>query len=376
MKFVCIDNKEYFPNKGEISIVDTLAPQIYKIAFRQFQGMYLETYIPQFKVDEKLYGESNNYINSIVNGYTHSHRNMGVIFSGDKGLGKTLTAKVLCNTLISKDYPVILCNTYMQGISDFISKIEQPCVVLFDEFDKIFTAVLNNGDDTDKPQEAFLSLFDGTDMGNKLFIITCNNIYKLNSYFINRPGRFHYHVRFEYPQRPYIEEYLNDNVLSQYASEIQSVLSFCNRKPLNFDCLRAIIFELNMGHKFNDIIDILNILDNENYTYTFTLTFNNGETSITHSSLILYNDDSVYDYEDGQWINNFDSCSFTDDYLFGVYVYSSHFIYNSMMNCYVYNGKIDRFSVRNEKIEQKLKNIGVKSLTAKLNLKTNNYKFI
>lgn len=376
MKFVCIDNKEYFPNKGEISIVDTLAPQIYKIAFRQFQGMYLETYIPQFKIDEKLYGESNNYITNIVNGYTHSSRNMGVIFSGDKGLGKTLTAKFLCNILISKGYPVILCNTYMQGIPDFIAKIEQPCVVLFDEFDKIFTAILNDGNETDKPQETFLSLFDGTDVGNKLFIITCNDIYKLNSYFINRPGRFHYHIRFDYPQRQYIEEYLNDNVLSQYASEIQSVLSFCNRKPLNFDCLRAIIFELNMGHKFKDIIDILNILDNETYTYILTLTFNNGETSTRIYHLNLYNENSAYDYEDGEWINNFNPCSLTDNCSFAIYVYPSRFIYNSMMNCYVYNDKVDRFSIRNEKIEQKLEQIGVKSLTAKLNLKIKDYKFI
>ena len=127
-----------------------------------------------------------------------------------------------------------------------------------------------------------------------------------------------------------------------------------------------------MGHKFKDIIDILNILDNERYTYTYTLTFNNGETSISHSSLNIYD----YDYEDGHWINEFDSCSFTDGYLFGIYIHPSNFIYNSMMNCYVYNGKVERFSVRNDKIEQKLKKIGVKSLTAKLDLKIKDYKFI
>ena len=370
MKFVCIDNKEYFPNKGEISIVDTLAPQIYKIAFRQFQGMYLETYIPQFKVDEKLYGESNNYINSIVNGYTHSPRNMGVIFSGDKGLGKTLTAKSLCNTLISKGYPVILCNTYMQGLPDFISNIEQPCVVLFDEFDKVFTAVLENGDDTDKPQEAFLSLFDGTDMGNKLFIITCNDIYKLNSYFINRPGRFHYHIRFDYPQRQYIEEYLNNNVLPQYKSEIVNVLKFCQRRPLNFDCLRAIVFELNMGHKFKDIIDILNILNIDAFYYNLTLTFNNGEISTTTCKLDFEDADSY-----GNWTTGFTPISCTNDRTFSIFVYTHQFKFDITTGCYVYMNKNIKFSVNSETAEKQMNKIGVKSLTAKLQHTVNNYSF-
>ena len=38
-----------------------------------------------------------------------------------------------------------------------------------------------------------LSLFDGLDNGKKLFVITCNEVERLNAYLLNRPGRFHYH---------------------------------------------------------------------------------------------------------------------------------------------------------------------------------------
>ena len=77
------------------------------------------------------------------------------------------------------------------------------------------------GDNEGDPQSGLLSLFDGTSQGKKLFIITCNSLSKLNDYLVNRPGRFHYHFRFEYPSSEEIMEYLTDKLGSQYISEIQ-----------------------------------------------------------------------------------------------------------------------------------------------------------
>lgn len=102
-------------------------------------------------------------------------------------------------------YPVIIVDQAFPGIASYIESIEQEVVFLFDEFDKTF----GSNHDSD-PQSTFLSLFDGTSQGKKLFIITCNSLHGLNDYMVNRPGRFHYHFRFGYPTGEEIRQYLTD----------------------------------------------------------------------------------------------------------------------------------------------------------------------
>ena len=79
-------------------------------------------------------------------------------------------------------------------------------------------------------------------MGKKLFLITCNEIRKLNDYLINRPGRFHYHFRFDYPSYEEIRENLQDKLEEKYYGEIEGVVAFSRKVNFNYDCLRAIIF--------------------------------------------------------------------------------------------------------------------------------------
>ena len=79
-----------------------------------------------------------------------------------------------------------------------------------------------------------LSLFDGTTGGKKLFIVTCNELYSLNSYIVNRPGRFHYHFRFDYPTPEDIREYLHDKLPEEQHGEIEKVVDFSRKTSLNY----------------------------------------------------------------------------------------------------------------------------------------------
>lgn len=110
-------------------------------------------------------------------------RNLGVILSGDKGIGKSLFARLLSAKAVEAGYPVIIVDQAFPGIASYIESIEQEVVFLFDEFDKTF----GSNHDSD-PQSTFLSLFDGTSQGKKLFIITCNSLHGLNDYMVNRPA--------------------------------------------------------------------------------------------------------------------------------------------------------------------------------------------
>lgn len=121
-------------------------------------------------------------------------------------------------------------------------------------------------------------MFDGTAQGKKLFIITCNSLYKLNDYLVNRPGRFHYHFRFDYPSPEEIQAYLTDKLRPAYIGEIRKVILFSKKVALNYDCLRAIAFELNLGLPFEKAIQDLNIINLHEECYNVTLHFHGGRT--------------------------------------------------------------------------------------------------
>lgn len=254
---------------------DKLPSQTYVVRFSQNRGFYLEKYVEMEIPESKIYGVHMEKVFKVLNSFDQINRSLGVILSGDKGIGKSLFAKLLAIEAMKKDIPLIVVDTYIPGIASYIESIEQDVMVLFDEFDKTFGEVKSKDGDA-SPQSHLLSLFDGLSGGKKLFVITCNELRKLNDYLINRPGRFHYHFRFEYPSAEEIREYLQDKLAPEQYEEIDNVVSFSGKVSLNYDCLRAIAFELKNGLAFKDAIKDLNIINIEREEYNVVLRFKNG----------------------------------------------------------------------------------------------------
>ena len=171
-------------------------------------GFFLEART-DLVVKEKVYGVHPEKADKVIAAFAMFERNLGVILSGDKGIGKSLFARVLSSKAVKTGYPVIIVDQFIPGIASYIESIDQEAVILFDEFDKTFGSIRPGENEAD-PQSGLLSLFDGTSDGKKLFIITCNSLYNLSDYLVNRPGRFHYHFRFDYPSSEDIREYLTD----------------------------------------------------------------------------------------------------------------------------------------------------------------------
>lgn len=272
----------------DMKAYDKIPAGTYDVCCSEMTGFYLSRR-PDMVINEKVYGVQSAKVSKVLNSFKAFGRNLGVILSGDKGIGKSLTAKMIAIEAIKQDYPVILVNRYIGGISSFIESIDQEVMILFDEFDKTFRAR-----DKENPQDTMLSLFDGTTAGKKLFVVTCNQLNGLNDYLINRPGRFHYHFRFEYPGELEVTTYLKDKLDEKYYDQIPAVVEFANKINLNYDCLRAIAFELNLGTSFADAIKDMNIINMNETTYKITAMFKDGYRSSDMKRLDLFSGDDQY----------------------------------------------------------------------------------
>ena len=258
-----------------LTVIGRLPPGAYIILFNKMTGYGLEAYDLQ-AVEEKVYGNHAAKADKVLGTFAGFERNMGVILSGEKGIGKSLFTRILADKAKERGMPTIVVRENTPGLVRFIESIDQEAVFLFDEFEKNFKN--GNGDDEKgpSPQETMLSMFDGISGGKKLFVVTCNKWGSLNDCMLNRPGRFHYHFRFRSPSIEEIEEYLADNIKPEYAAIIPDAVGFAARIGLNYDCLRALVTELNNGYSIEESAEDLNIIAADSEAYDIFLRLNDG----------------------------------------------------------------------------------------------------
>lgn len=256
----------------DVQTYKILPPGAYKVEFSKMMGFSLSVH-NDLLVKEKMYGTSYKKADKVMNTFNHLDRNMGVILSGPKGVGKTMFARRLAELGKEQGLPLILVDAPYPGIEDFIESIEQECIVLFDEFEKTFRKAK---EEEGGPQERLLSLFDGIDGGKKLYVITCNRVSGLNEYFLNRPGRFHYHFILSTPTGDEVREYMEDNLDGDARKYIDNVVALSSMSAFTYDVLRAIAFELNLGNSLSETMMDLNIERERYLSLQFKIVFTNG----------------------------------------------------------------------------------------------------
>lgn len=198
-------------------------------------GFYLER-VDDMEVPSKLYGDVAARTERILNTFA-ARSSMGVLFSGEKGSGKTMLAKNISVEGAKRGFITLVVNTPYngEGFNTFIQEINQPAIVLFDEFEKTYNS---------EQQEGLLTLLDGTYNSKKLFVLTCNDRWRVNEHMRNRPGRLFYSLHYGTLEPDFIEEYCNDNLADK--SKVKSVAHVASIFAVfSFDMLKALVEEMN-----------------------------------------------------------------------------------------------------------------------------------
>lgn len=204
-------------------------------------GYYLNRLGDSFVFNYKLYGINNEFISHFIKTYNNTTGNLGVLFNGIKGTGKTVTAEELCNRL---ELPVIIVKS-CKGEDDMLkflaTQINFDCIFFFDEYEKEF-----------KESSSVLSFMDGVHNSQyrKIFLLTTNEL-DINDNLLGRPSRIRYIRSFGNLPEETTLELLNDILIDKGA--IEPVLDLIRQMQIvTVDLVKALAQEVNI-HGVNKI---------------------------------------------------------------------------------------------------------------------------
>jgi len=241
---------------------------------KQKDEYFLEESAP-FVTPNKIYGNSNELSDRYVNTFNIGKKNMGILLTGLKGTGKSLTAKLTC---IKANIPVILITEsfFDDTFKAFLNSLTQEVVIFIDEFEKVY-------DDVDE-QNALLSLLDGVFEGKKLFLFTSNMTDKINRFMLNRPGRIRYLSEYESLDNSIINEVIDETLHNKaYKNEMLDVMDILG--TVSMDILVGLIDEVNTyGESPKVAASYLNIRPEETY-YSVTVFKNNVKDGSTSTKI-------------------------------------------------------------------------------------------
>lgn len=258
--------------EGALNMKDELPLNTYLLKFNTMTGeLYLEQ-CSDMEVNKKVYGRMPDYVDRIFNTFQTRSGNTGILLSGEKGSGKTFLVKNLSKKMKGAGYSTIIVNERFDPtqMSKFFQNIVEPVLIIFDEFEKIYS---DSDDDDDicvngsspKSQSGLLSLLDGVFTTRKLFAFTCNNLYKISDMLKNRPGRIFYHIKFAGLEEQAIKEYCDENLNNkEFLPQIIGISKLISN--FTFDMLQAIVEESNRyNEKPIECLKLLNIEPSSNY---------------------------------------------------------------------------------------------------------------
>lgn len=251
-EFIKLGDRIVAKPKG--SDYDLVAGKTYSLEWDDWNSEAIIKENGEFNMPTKIYeSKDSKFLKERVMKYFNdtSDQNVGVMFAGEKGTGKSVDAKYLaqCSGL-----PIFIVNPRfpIRQLTKVFKKFETPCCLILDEVEKNWNT------------EYMLEFLDGVEKTcKKLVLMTCNDLGRVSQYMQDRCSRIRYlrkyTVKDNYEFLPFLlEEY---NVLNK--EEVTEFIT--NRMKLpSIDNMLALIKEVKL-------------LENEEYTIEMVAKFMNME---------------------------------------------------------------------------------------------------
>mmetsp|Transcript_10800 Transcript_10800/g.17441 ORF Transcript_10800/g.17441 Transcript_10800/m.17441 type:complete len:400 (+) Transcript_10800:120-1319(+) len=255
--------------KVNLDLHEVLPVGTYNVNYDERSSQFYLESINDFQLKGKIYGNVVKSSSRILNTFLDRDRSTGVLLVGEKGSGKTLLAQYISIVAAKeKDIPTIVINKPWHGdhFNSFIQSIRQPVIILMDEFEKVYK--MSGGDN---PQEKILTLFDGVYASQKLFLLTCNDKYRMDSHMMNRPGRLYYLLEFNGLDQSFVQEYCEDNLLRKdYIPAVSAIAALFH--SFNFDMLKAMVDDMNRYDESpSEVLKYLNVRPDSGGRETFSV---------------------------------------------------------------------------------------------------------
>lgn len=192
------------------------------------------------------------FVDRVLKNFNSSGKNTtGVLLTGDKGTGKSVTAKILAE---KARLPIVVINPEMEEkyLEEFFKEFDQPVCILFDEVDKSFN--------TNK----MLTFLDGMHKtAKKLVIMTANDEDNLSGYIKNRCSRIRYYRHYNMLEDA--KEYAELICKEKGVENIEEIVNFIvnNIKYPSIDNISSfideVIFTKEWNLSLNEVLEFMNI---------------------------------------------------------------------------------------------------------------------
>ena len=236
--------------EGTIETVPQVPVGIYEVDLT-LTGWYLRKTGDKFTFPYKLYDLQNDFLSHLKKTYDNTTGNLGVLFNGTRGTGKSVSAKIFANEL---NLPIIIVKSMGEHNDDMFSYLAGfnfDCIFFFDEFEKQF-------DDCDSCILGFMDGIYNSDY-RRVFLLTTNKL-SVNENLLSRPSRIRYIREFGNLEEHTVREYLADNLKDVDATE--ELVGYIDSLAIStIDILKTIVEEVNIHgiDKFLEIKKFFNV---------------------------------------------------------------------------------------------------------------------